>query len=198
MPSRSHLSRRQWLQDSLLLTAGTMLAHDWMHVLHAAESTGTLNRLPRTVHEYFVRRVREADEKNLAARRALKTKVDAERHVQDIRKKVAACFGPLPEKTPLNPKITGTVQREGYRIEKVIFESRPSFLVTANLYIPAQGNPRSGVVQVCGHSENGKAYPTYQAVCQGLVRKGFVVLVFDPIGQGERLQFPGTKNLSPA
>jgi dienelactone hydrolase len=41
----------------------------------------------------------------------------------------------------------------------------------------------------CGHSHNGKAEPAYQSFCQGLARMGYVVLIFDPIGQGERLQY---------
>ena len=108
-----------------------------------------------------------------------------------VRARIAACFGQLPERSPLNPRVTGVVEREAYRIEKVIFESRPRFFVTANLYVPKQATfPAPGVVGVCGHSANGKAFEVYQAFCQGLAGKGYVVLVFDPIGQGERLQLP--------
>ena len=58
---------------------------------------------------------------------ALKTKADAEAYVRDVREKIQPCFGPFPEKTPLNPRVTGTVERDAYSIEKVIFESRPAF-----------------------------------------------------------------------
>jgi len=79
-----------------------------------------------------------------------------------------------------------------YKIEKIIFESRPNFLVTANLYIPkGRTFPRPGVVGTCGHSANGKAAEAYQSFAQGLARQGYVVLLYDPIGQGERLQYPG-------
>src|SRR5690606_37517046 len=82
-------------------------------------------------------------------------------------------------------------------IEKVIFESRPGFLVTANLYLPkGRSFPRPGVVGSCGHSVNGKAGETYQAFSQGLARLGYVVLIFDPIGQGERMQYTDA-NLQP-
>jgi dienelactone hydrolase len=37
-----------------------------------------------------------------------------------------------------------------------------------------------------GHSENGKAAETYQRVCAGLAGKGYFVLIYDPLGQGER------------
>src|SRR6185503_17563025 len=49
--------------------------------------------------------------------------------------------------------------------------------------------PRPGVVGSWGHSTGGKAEPPYQSFAQGLARMGYVVLIFDPIGQGERLQY---------
>src|SRR6185295_18915733 len=100
-------------------------------------------------------------------------------------------------KTPLNPRVTGTVERDAYKIENVIFESRPGFLVTANLYVPSGRKfPLPGVVGVCGHSDNGKANSAYQSFAQGLARLGYVVLIIDPIGQGERLQYV-TEKLKP-
>src|SRR5262249_55043837 len=135
-------------------------------------------------------RVRAAEQAGLKARAALQTRTDAEAYVQAVRKKIQLCFGPFPEKTPLNPRVTGKVEREAYTIEKVIFESRPQFLVTANLYVPRGVKfPRPGVVGSCGHSTNGKADPAYQSFAQALARLGYVVLIFDPIGQGERLQY---------
>ena len=53
-----------------------------------------------------------------------------------IRKTLLEEIGGFPEKTPLNAKVTGTVERDAYTIEKIVFESRPGFLVTANLYLP--------------------------------------------------------------
>ena len=101
-----------------------------------------------------------------------------------------SCLGPFPEPTPLNPRVTGRLERDGYRVEKVIFESRPEYYVTANLYLPTgRGFPVPGVLVPCGHSDNGKAIDTYQSVCQGLVKKGYVVLIYDPPGQGERKQY---------
>ena len=95
------------------------------------------------------------------------------------------------EKTPLNAKVTGTVDRPGYQIQKVVYESRPGFFVTANLYIPAR-NRKSypAVLFQCGHAQAGKGYAPYQRCCQGLARLGYLVLVFDPIGQGERIAYP--------
>ena len=86
--------------------------------------------------------------------------------------------------------MTKVVERDAYKIENVLFESRPGFLVSANLYIPkGRSFPLPGVVASCGHSDNGKGIETYQSFCQGLARLGYVVLIFDPIGQGERMQY---------
>jgi dienelactone hydrolase len=154
-------------------------------------SVTPLNRLPRMVQEYFVDQVRQAQQQGDQRRAALQSRQDAEAYARDVQEKIQRCFGPWPEKTPLNPRITGVVEREQYRIEKVIFESRPGFLVTGNLYIPkGRPFPLPGVIGTCGHSENGKAYQAYQGFAQGLARQGYVVLIFDPIGQGERLQYP--------
>lgn len=156
-----------------------------------------LNRFPRMVQEHFVRQVRAAEEKGNALRQAVKTQADAEAYVKGVCEKIAAVFNLPKEKTPLNAKVTDIVERDAYRIEKVIFESRPQFLVTANLYVPKNRKfPLPGVVGTCGHSATGKAIDAYQSFAQGLARQGYVTLIFDPIGQGERLQYVDA-NLKP-
>jgi dienelactone hydrolase len=142
------------------------------------------------VHEHFVAKVRAAEQRGLRHKQSLKSKYDALAYVQSVHTRIRQCFGPEPERTPLNPRITGIVERDAYKIEKVIFESRPDFYVTANLYVPKNRKlPLPGVVGSCGHSTNGKANAAYQSFAQGLARQGYVVLIFDPIGQGERLQY---------
>src|SRR4051812_36186921 len=143
-----------------------------------APDVPSLNRFGRMVQEYFVEQVRAAERVGVKARAVLKSKADAEAYVEGVRKKIRTSFGPFPEKTPLNARVTGVVRRAAYDIEKVIFESRPGFLVTANLYVPRGGKlPMPGVVGSCGHSVNGKAGDTYQAFAQGLARQGYVCLI---------------------
>ena len=185
------LSRRQCLQV-LGLNAASLACFESTSTAFAANppTPAPLNRFPRMVQEYFVERARAAEKVGIFARAALQTKADAERYVAEVRRKIGESFGPFPEKTPLNAKVTGKVERDVYTIEKVIFESRPGFLVTANLYVPkGKKQPLPGVVGSCGHSINGKAAEPYQSFAQGLARMGYVVLIFDPIGQGERLQY---------
>src|SRR5204862_3516185 len=81
------------------------------------------------------------------------------------------------------------VEAHGYRIEKFAFESFPGYFVPALLYVPKASGPMPGVISPCGHSTNGKAAGAYQTLHINLVKRGFVVLTYDPVGQGERSQF---------
>lgn len=106
-----------------------------------------------------------------------------------IRNQLLEVLGGLPERTPLNARIVGALERPNYRIEKVVFESQPGFFVTGNLYLPKQGAPPyPGVLFPLGHEPGGKAYPIWQQMLGALAQKGYVALTWDPVGQGERTQ----------
>lgn len=156
----------------------------------AAEKLLPHNRFPRMVQEWTVEQVRRAQRRKREAMQQLHTKQDAEAYVESVRQRIRECFGPDPERSPLNARVTGIVERDAYRIEKVIFESRPGFPVSANLYMPkGKTSPAPGVVGTCGHSSEGKAGDSYQSFAQGLARQGYACLIYDPIGQGERWQY---------
>ncbi len=81
---------------------------------------------------------------------------------------------------------------DGFHIEKLVFESLPGIYVTALVYVPdergADKTKRYPAILVpAGHAPDGKHH--YQSLCQRLVQRGYVVLVWDPVGQGERSQF---------
>jgi hypothetical protein len=164
------LNRREMLKMAALAVCGLTINHP---LLAATNQTSAMsapkllepqNRFSRMVQEYFVERLSEFEIANRQAKAALKTKADAEAYLASVREKIRACFGPFPEKTPLNARITGVAEREVYRIEKIIFESRPGLLVTGNLYVPKDRTvPLPGVIGLCGHSENGKAQDVYQS-----------------------------------
>ncbi|MCL4215970.1 MAG: acetylxylan esterase [Candidatus Hydrogenedentes bacterium] len=100
-------------------------------------------------------------------------------------------LGGLPERTALNARVVGTLERDGYRVEKIIYESLPGFYVTAALFLPATPGPYPGVLVPCGHSGNGKAMDVYQRACIDLALNGIAALIYDPVGQGERYQVLG-------
>jgi len=142
---------------------------------------------PKLLEEFYVRRMRETYRERGERLDAIRTPEDARGYVQYVRGAIRAAFGPLPERTPLNARTVRVSEFDGYVIEHVIFESRPGFLVTANLYLPAQRAGRlPAVLFPCGHSVNGKAHPLYATACTRLAREGYAVLVYDPINQGER------------
>jgi len=116
---------------------------------------------------------------------------DAVRERQDyIRRKLIEEIGGFPEKTPLNAVITSTLQRDGYRVEKLIFESQPRYYVTASVFVPATGRPPyPAVLGTAGHSLDGKATDIYQRAWISLAKRGFLVLAYDPPGQGERFEY---------
>ncbi|MGA2617851.1 MAG: acetylxylan esterase [Thermoguttaceae bacterium] len=111
-----------------------------------------------------------------------------------LREKFLEALGGLPERTPLEPQVTGTVRREGYRVEKVLYQSRPKHFVSALLFVPEKNGlrpPYPGVLVPCGHSQNGKGSDAYQSMGALLALNGMVGLVVDPIEQGERGQYLG-------
>lgn len=123
-------------------------------------------------------------------RNKIQTAADVEERNRFVREKIIEMLGGFPEKNPLNPVVVKVAERDGYRVENVMFQSRPNFWVTANLYVPAFGaGPFPGIISPCGHSREARMYPEYQFLYMSLVKAGFVVLAYDPIGQGERRNF---------
>ncbi|GIW97599.1 MAG: xylan esterase [Pirellulaceae bacterium] len=184
------LDRRRWLQSSIAV-GGSMMAYPALAQTAPPQRFDSLSRqhFPRMLQEWYVQQVRQKLSAGRKQRAGLRTPEDAERYVHDVREKIRLVFGPFPERTPLQARITGRSERDDYAIENVVFESRPGFLVTANLYLPRANLPAPGVVGTCGHSIDGKMAEPYQSFAQGLARQGYVVLIYDPIGQGERLQY---------
>ncbi len=113
-----------------------------------------------------------------------------------LRNAILAAIGPFPATPcPFNEQRLGVIDRPGYRVEKLAFQSRPGVWVTANLYVPADGKgKRPAVLAVHGHHAWARIDPVVQAYCLGLVKLGFVVLAVDAFGAGERhvAPAPGT------
>ena len=119
----------------------------------------------------------------------LVTKADWTNYQKELKSKFGLSLAKF-HKTPLNAKVTGKLERENFTVEKIIFESHPGFYVTAALFIPKKlPKPAPAVIYCSGHTELGFRSDVYQRVMINLVEKGFVVFAFDPIGQGERLQY---------
>jgi dienelactone hydrolase len=135
-----------------------------------------------------------------------------------VRRELAVALGlwPMPEKTPLNAVIHGRMERPGYTIEKVYFESVPGFFVTGNLYRPTgRSGKLPGVLCPHGHWTNGRfmedsadavrkeidrgeerfaegGRSPLQARCVQLARMGCVVFHYDMLGYADSIQIPQT------
>lgn len=120
----------------------------------------------------------------------LQSKADWLQRQAEVRDKMLGIIGPFPEKTPLNVRVTGVLQKKGYRVEKLIYESQPGYYVTAALFIPDNLKGRApAILNPIGHSTLSFRRDIYQHTIINLVQKGFIVLTYDPVGQGERLQY---------
>ena len=118
----------------------------------------------------------------------VKSRADCALWQKERREFFVEQLGGFPDRTPLDAQTVGRLEGKGYRVEKVIFESRPQHRVTANLYLPLTEPPYPGVLVPCGHSHNGKAAGQYQRISILLAKHGIAALCYDPISQGERYQ----------
>ena len=117
----------------------------------------------------------------------IKDTAAAEARKKAVREKVLSLIGGLPDyRGPLRPRVTKTTPRDGYVIENVMFDSLPDYVVTANLYRPDRPGRYPAILMSMGHWDSGKA--AGQLLSVNLARRGFVVLAYDPVGQGERQQ----------
>ena len=109
-----------------------------------------------------------------------------------LREDFVKAVGGFPaERCPLNAKTVAVVKRDGYVVEKVLFESWPGVHVPANLFLPDDPKfkaPHPAVLLPCGHTTNGKGADVYQRGCVLAAKAGMACLIYDPFDQGERMQ----------
>ncbi|MGE3806367.1 MAG: acetylxylan esterase [Gemmataceae bacterium] len=189
----------RWLPISMLLVglAAPALAQDDLNVLDKKDAGGTPRKM---THSYLLGQAKNQFDARRAAIAAIKTPEEFQQRQRELRAKFIEAIGGFPEKTDLKPQVVGKEERDGYRIEKLIYESRPNHHVTATLYLPAGKGPFPAVLNPIGHSSNGKAASYIQLGCILLAKNGIAALAYDPIGQGERSQLldeqgkPGVKS----
>ncbi len=172
----------------IILFCGITLANDDLRVL-----PGTIEGVrPGDMMNRYLRKQAQRQFDNWKEQyEQRKTPEQIAEYQKNLQEKFLKAIGGPPERTPLNPKVTGVVERDGYRVEKVIFESRPKHYVSSLLFLPTDNKfepPYPGVLVPCGHSQNGKGNDAYQTMGALLALNGMAALVFDPLDQGERGQ----------
>ena len=113
---------------------------------------------------------------------------------EEARRQLREMLGldPLPARTPLNAVITGETKGEGFRVEKLHFQSMPGLYVTANFYLPDQfEKPLPTILYVCGHSvvkKDGVSFGNkagYHHHGIWFARHGYACLIIDTLQLGE-------------
>ncbi|MCP5109831.1 MAG: prolyl oligopeptidase family serine peptidase, partial [bacterium] len=171
-------------EDLRLLSEWRQHNQRWIEFSHRGSML--LRRLNARAYAALDRRDREVSK--------LRTAEDWRQRQQSVKRTLNDILGPWPDRTPLNARVLDVIHRPGYRIEKLVYESLPGFHVTAALYIPdGDVTGRPGILYIPGHAASGFRADHYQNICLNLVNKGFVILAYDPIDQGERFQ-----NIDPA
>lgn len=141
-----------------------------------------INKLNNYAYEYLDLRDKEISR--------LETKSDWMERQQKVKEILMKLVGPFPEKTPLNPEITGILQKDGYRVEKIILETMPKYYLTGCLFIPhGIKGKRPAIIDNIGHSTESFRKKSYQNVILNLVKKGFIVFAIDPVQLGERDEY---------
>ena len=174
-------SRRTFLLGNGL-TAG--LAPLWAQKPATAPSYA--EQYPDMLLRHLAGRLNALSERWDKERDAIRTAAALEERNRFVRAKFREMIHGYPERNPLLAEVVNVLHRDGYDIENVLFQSRPNFFVSGNLYIPNGRGPFPAIVSPCGHYPLARMQPDYQSVYLNLVRAGFVVLAYDPIGQGER------------
>jgi len=168
----------------LSLVAGSAAAEDLAVLPAKLDATASSEMM----HTYLMQEVHRALDRRLVEYENLQTPEQLDAYQKRQREFFVSALGGFPQRTPLSARVVGKEPRDGYRIEKIIFESRPRHFVTAVLYLPDAEPPYPGVLFPCGHSNNGKASEAYQRGSIFLARSGMAALCYDPIDQGERFQ----------
>ncbi len=114
---------------------------------------------------------------------------------QALREQLLVTQGlwPMPPRTPLNPRVFGKVERDGYTIEKVVLETLPGFYLAGNLYRPSEAAGKHPIV-LCphGHWQEGRINPDLQMRCIRWAKLGCVVFLYDMVGYADSKPFGHT------
>jgi cephalosporin-C deacetylase-like acetyl esterase len=174
--------------------AGAATAANWLSRSTAAPSTPAAEtysaQYPDMLANRIIGKLNSLNARWDAERARIHTAAEVAERNHFVREKFREMIHGYPERNPLDAITVAARQRDGYHVENVMFQSRPDFWVTGNLYVPEPRRGRcAGIVSPTGHAAWGRMDPEYQTAYISLAKAGFVVLSLDPIGQGERRQF---------
>lgn len=180
------------LTSLVAFTSPRLQAQDELNVISEQSKWLDHTDAPNALYHHLAEEAYQHLDRRSEKIAGLNSQPEWQQRQQWIKETLDKIVGPFPEKTPLNAKIVRTLKKDTYRVEHIVFESQPQFFVTASLFIPSDLKKREkapAVIYCSGHSPAGYRSDVYQHVILNLVNKGFVVFAFDPVGQGERLEY---------
>lgn len=143
------------------------------------------------VQMYQQRRLQAANQKSSAEWQAIKSRDEWQRYRIEKLAALKASLGRWPEvPQPLPMKVVGTVAGDGFQIDNIVFESRPGWWVSANLYRPTKQSDSMPGFVICHAHHTPKEHGELQDMGMTWARAGCLVLVPDQVGHGERRQHP--------
>lgn len=185
------MNRREFVVGSgaSFFVPALLSAHGQMHAAPRLDPSYA-EEMPDMLMSYFLRKLNRLASIRDKKHALLRTAADFETRNRTVHENLLSMLGKFPQKEPLDTRIMKTAQKDGYRVENIMFLSHPDFWVTGNLYVPTTGKGRyPAIISPCGHYPLARMTPQYQSAYISLVKSGFVVLSYDPIGQGERRQY---------
>ena len=146
------------------------------------------NPLSTTLYLHYDQRSRHLFEKWQNTILSLKTADDAKKYISGTKKKLEKLLS-LPERPKPESRVTDTFRANGTLVDKILFRCTEDRWCSGWFIRRDQKERMPGMLFSCGHSNDGKYADVYQYTAFGLALKGFAVLIFDPIGQGEMTQY---------
>ena len=177
----ARLTRRELLSMGLAV-AGLTTAPGFSALAQLGESD---------LHQQLLDRAAVFEKERRARFAAVQTPDELGGLQASLRETFLRLIGGLPARhgSPAVKKM-GRIEADDYYVEKLVYESMPGYFVPSLLYVPKKlDQPAPGILSPCGHAVEAKAFEEHQILHVNLAKRGFIVLTFDPVGQGERSQF---------
>lgn len=131
---------------------------------------------------------------------AIHSKSEWDRMAAELKENILVSCGlwPMPERGPIQFRISDRMEREGYTIEKVSIKTWPGFYLAGNLYRPRGkgAGPFPAILNPHGHWKNGRladeATGSIAARCITFARQGMIAFSYDMTGYNDTAQVPHT------
>ena len=183
------IRKRIWLSAAIFVLSFNANAQKEFDGIRGTKNWIGYSDAPNALYHHIADQANVYLNKRAAKIAGIRTLAEWKQRQNYIRSTLRKAVGDFPEKTALNATITKTIEKDNYKVEHIVYESQPGYFVTSSLFIPKKlkNGKASAIIYCSGHSNSG--YRAYQSTIINLVNKGFIVFAFDPIGQGERLQY---------